>query len=118
VFDQSEEALIPRISYPVYETIIRVMRSTITYTGMKGLRIYLEDLARRITPKTKAVLLCNPNKPAGDALLRRPTEASIRQERRWHAVSRSYESLGTSAFDGRIAFPDHAAPVRRCAWVQ
>ena len=70
VFDQGEEALIPRISYPIYETIIRVMRATITYTGMKGLRIDLEDLARRITPKTKAVFLCNPNNPTGDALPR------------------------------------------------
>ena len=70
VLDQGDETLIPRISYPIYESIIRVMRSTITYTGMKGLRIDLEDLARRISPKTKAVFLCNPNNPTGDALPR------------------------------------------------
>ena len=70
VLNQGDETLIPRISYPIYESIIRVMRATITYTGMKGLRIDLEDLARHITPKTKAVFLCNPNNPTGDALPR------------------------------------------------
>jgi histidinol-phosphate aminotransferase len=70
VLDQGDETLIPRISYPIYETIIRVMRATVTYTGMKGLRIDLEDLARRVTPRTKAVFLCNPNNPTGDALPR------------------------------------------------
>jgi len=70
VLDQNDETLIPRISYPIYESIIRVMRATITYTAMKGLRIDLEDLARRITPRTKAIFLCNPNNPTGDALPR------------------------------------------------
>ena len=70
VLDQGDETLIPRISYPIYESIIRVMRATITRTAMKGLRIDLEDLARRITPRTKAIFLCNPNNPTGDALPR------------------------------------------------
>ena len=70
VLDQNDETLIPRISYPIYESIIRVMRATITYTAMKGLRIDLQDLARRITPRTKAIFLCNPNNPTGDALPR------------------------------------------------
>jgi histidinol-phosphate aminotransferase len=70
VLDQGDETLIPRISYPIYESIIRVMRATITYTDMKGLRIDLEDLARRVTPRTKAIFLCNPNNPTGDALPR------------------------------------------------
>ena len=70
VLDQGDETLIPRISYPIYESIIRVMRATVTPTAMKGLRIDLEDLARRVTPRTKAIFLCNPNNPTGDALPR------------------------------------------------
>jgi histidinol-phosphate aminotransferase len=72
VFDQEDEALIPRVSYPIYESIIRVMRAKITYTGMKGLRIDLEDMARHVGERTKAVFLCNPNNPTGDILPRRP----------------------------------------------
>ena len=79
VLDQGDETLIPRISYPIYESIIRVMRSTITYTGMKGLRIDLEDLARCISPKTKAVFLCNPNNPTGDALPREQLLAFLKK---------------------------------------
>jgi histidinol-phosphate aminotransferase len=70
VLDQGDVTLIPRISYPIYESISRVMRASITSTAMKGLRIDLEDLARRITPRTKAIFLCNPNNPTGDALPR------------------------------------------------
>jgi len=70
VLNQGDETLIPRISYPIYESIIRVMRSTITYTAMKGLHIDLQDMARRITARIKAMFLCNPNNPTGDALPR------------------------------------------------
>lgn len=70
VLDQEDEALIPRISYPIYESIVRVMRARVTYTAMKGLRIDLEDLARHVTARTKVVFLCNPNNPTGDALPR------------------------------------------------
>lgn len=68
--DQGDEVLLPRITYPIYETIVRVMRGAITYTDMKGLRIDLEDLRRRVSPKTKILFLCNPNNPTGDALPR------------------------------------------------
>jgi histidinol-phosphate aminotransferase len=78
VLDQDDEALIPRISYPIYESIIRVMRATVTFTAMKGLRIDLEDLARRVTPRTKALFLCNPNNPTGDALPRAEVLAFLR----------------------------------------
>jgi histidinol-phosphate aminotransferase len=78
VLDQDDEVLIPRISYPIYESIIRVMRATLTYTAMKGLRIDLEDLARRITPRTKALFLCNPNNPTGDTLPRAEVLAFLR----------------------------------------
>jgi histidinol-phosphate aminotransferase len=70
VLDQDDEALVPRISYPVYESIIRVMRARVVHTAMKGLRIDLEDLARHVSARTKAVFLCNPNNPTGDALPR------------------------------------------------
>jgi len=73
--DQGDEAVIPRVSYPMYETIVRVMRGAPVFSAMKGLRIDLQDMRRRISPRTKAVFLCNPNNPTGDAL---PREELIR----------------------------------------
>jgi histidinol-phosphate aminotransferase len=77
--DNGDEVLIPQTSYPIYETIVRVMRGTIITTGMKGLRIDLGDLARRVTPKTKAVFLCNPNNPTGDALPAQELRAFLKE---------------------------------------
>jgi histidinol-phosphate aminotransferase len=71
VIEQGDELLIPRITFPVYETITRIMRGRPVFTRMDGLRIDLRDLAARITSRTKAVFLCNPNNPTGDILPRR-----------------------------------------------
>jgi histidinol-phosphate aminotransferase len=68
VIDQEDEIIIPRITFPIYETITRVMRGVPVYTEMKDLRIDLADIERNISDKTKIIFLCNPNNPTGDAL--------------------------------------------------
>jgi histidinol-phosphate aminotransferase len=68
VIDQGDEVVIPRITFPIYETITRVMRGVPVYTKMKDLRIDLGDIERNISEKTKLIFLCNPNNPTGDAL--------------------------------------------------
>lgn len=68
VIDQGDEVIFPRITFPIYETISRVMRGVPVYTGMKGLRIDLGDIAGKIGERTKVIFLCNPNNPTGDAL--------------------------------------------------
>jgi histidinol-phosphate aminotransferase len=70
VIDQDDELLIPEITFPVYETITRIMRGRPVFTRMEGLRIDLEEMAAKITDRTKAVFLCNPNNPTGDILPR------------------------------------------------
>lgn len=68
VIDQGDEVIFPRVTFPIYETISRVMRGVPVYTAMKGLRIDLEDIKRNIGGRTKVIFLCNPNNPTGDAL--------------------------------------------------
>lgn len=68
VIDQDDELLIPEITFPVYETITRIMRGRPVVTRMEGLRIDLQDLAAKISDRTKAIFLCNPNNPTGDIL--------------------------------------------------
>ncbi len=66
--DQDDEVIIPEITFPLYKTNVQVMRGRVVPSGMKGLRIDLEDIRRKITPGTKAIFVCNPNNPTGDAL--------------------------------------------------
>ena len=68
VIDQGDEVIIPRITFPIYETISRVMGGIPVYSEMRDLRIDLADIARKISDRTKVVFLCNPNNPTGDAL--------------------------------------------------
>lgn len=68
VIDQGDEIIFPRITFPIYETITRVMRGIPVYSEMKDLRIDLGDIERNISARTKVIFLCNPNNPTGDAL--------------------------------------------------
>ena len=66
--NDGDEALIPEITFSVYETITRIMRGIPVFTKMKGTLIDLDDIYKKITDKTKVVYLCNPNNPTGEAL--------------------------------------------------
>lgn len=79
VIDQGDEVIIPEVTFPVYETITRVMRGKVVCSKIRELRIDLPDILVRITPKTKVIFLCNPNNPTGDALPPRELTAFLRQ---------------------------------------
>jgi histidinol-phosphate aminotransferase len=66
--NDGDEIVIPRITFPIYEIAYRVMRAEIVTSGMKGMEIDLEDMLARVSPRTKAVVVCNPNNPTGHVL--------------------------------------------------
>ncbi len=68
VIGEGDEAIIPETTFPLYETIVKIMRGKPVKTGMDGFRIDLDAMRRAITGKTKIIYLCNPNNPTGDAV--------------------------------------------------
>lgn len=76
--NQGDETLIPEITFPVYETITRIMRGTPVFTAMKGTAIDLDDIYGKITDRTKIIYICNPNNPTGEALPVSEIESFIR----------------------------------------
>ena len=78
VIDQGDEVIFPRITFPIYETISRVMRGVPVYSEMKDLRIDLGDIESKISERTKVIFLCNPNNPTGDALPRQELGSFLR----------------------------------------
>jgi aspartate/methionine/tyrosine aminotransferase len=66
-----DEILVPRPSYPLFEFLaaldaVRVVQYPLSYHGRWA--IDFEALAGRITPRTRAVVIVNPNNPTGSFL--------------------------------------------------
>lgn len=68
IVNQGDEVIIPLITFSIYRSIVKAMRGIVVDSKMKDLRIDTEDILARINPKTKAIFLCSPNNPTGDAL--------------------------------------------------
>jgi aspartate/methionine/tyrosine aminotransferase len=71
--DPGDEVLVPRPSYPLFEFLatmesLRVVAYPLVYHG--GWSIDCEALAATITPRTRAIVLVNPNNPTGSFLKR------------------------------------------------
>ena len=66
--NDNDEVIIPEITFSMYEIVSLAMRARVIKSRMKNLRIDLEDILKKVTPKTRMIFLCNPNNPTGDVL--------------------------------------------------
>lgn len=71
--DPGDEILSPRPSYPLFEFLaklesVRVRQYSLRYDG--GWHIDFDSLSRAITPRTRAIVVVNPNNPTGSFLKR------------------------------------------------
>ncbi len=75
--DPGDEVLVPRPSYPLFEFLAALESVTVAPYRLEydhGWFIDLADLRSRITPRSRAVVLVNPNNPTGSFLKRRELE--------------------------------------------
>ncbi len=71
VIDPGDEVIYPDPGYPAYEAAIRMAGGTpvpVRLTESKEFRFDLEELARRITPRTKMIAINSPQNPTGGVL--------------------------------------------------
>jgi histidinol-phosphate aminotransferase len=66
--NDGDEVVIPRVTFPIYEIAYRVMRAVVVTSAMRGMAIDLEDMLAKVSARTKAVVVCNPNNPTGHVL--------------------------------------------------
>ena len=71
--DPGDEVLVPRPSYPLFEFLatmesVRVRHYPLAYHGAWS--VDLDALERAVTPRTRAVVVVNPNNPTGSYLKR------------------------------------------------
>jgi aspartate aminotransferase len=105
LFDPGDEVLLPSPYWTTYPTIIQMAEAvpvTLPTTEHEGFRVPIELLERRITPRTKAIILNSPSNPtgsmySGDELA---TIARLAMERGLYVIADDiYEKI---VFDGRV----------------
>jgi histidinol-phosphate aminotransferase len=74
--ERADEVIIPDITFPLYETITKIMGAKVIRSRMKDYSIDLEDVLQKINRRTKMIWVCNPNNPTG-TLIGRDTFADF-----------------------------------------
>lgn len=79
--DPGDQVLVPRPSYPLFEFLanmesVQVRQYPLVYHGEWS--IHLDALTAAITPRTRAVVLVNPNNPTGSYVKRRELAAIVK----------------------------------------
>jgi aspartate aminotransferase len=76
--EEGDEVIVPDPSFPIYESMARVVGATVVPLPILEERNFTfapEDLAARLTPKTKLVILNSPANPTGGFLDKTDIEA-------------------------------------------
>lgn len=138
IAEAGAEVLVGDPMYATYEGLIRATGAAMVPVPLRpeaGFRMRAEDVAARVTPATRAILINTPNNPTG-AILRPEDIAAIGEVARahdlWLISDEVYEDLthGGAPFTSAAAFPDlaervivcssisksHAAPGFRSGW--
>jgi histidinol-phosphate aminotransferase len=77
--EPEDEVIIPHPSFEPYETATALMGATAIRSPLREYQIDLDDCLRRLTPRTKALFLCNPHNPTGTIFTRDQWAAFLSQ---------------------------------------
>lgn len=74
-FEPGREVVVPDPSFEPYTTVVTIAGATLSASPLAGYETDLDDMQRRVTARTTAIVLCSPHNPTGtivrrDALLR------------------------------------------------
>jgi histidinol-phosphate aminotransferase len=76
-FEPGDEIVMPQPSFEPYSTGAIIAGARIVASPLAGYETDLDDIRRRVTPRTKAVFLCSPHNPATTIIRRAPLVALL-----------------------------------------
>jgi histidinol-phosphate aminotransferase len=76
-FDPGDEIVVPEPSFEPYTIVAQIANATVVPSPLVGYHTALEDVVRKIGPRTKAVMLCSPHNPATTIIPRGPLMALL-----------------------------------------
>lgn len=76
-FEPGDEVVIPRPSFEPYGSVVTLAGAQAVWSPLQNYQTDLQDIARRVTIRTKALFLCSPHNPTGSILHARPLEGFL-----------------------------------------
>ena len=76
-YEVGDEIVIPRPAFEPYGTEALLAGAVVVSSPLRGYDTDLDDMRRRITPRTKAVFICTPHNPASTAVTRTDLDAFL-----------------------------------------
>ena len=71
-FESGNEVVIPHPSFEPYSTVVTLSEAIPVRSPLANYHTDLTDIAKRVTPRTKALILCSPHNPTGTIVRREP----------------------------------------------
>ena len=102
-YEEGDEIIIPTpcwVSYPEQVRMFGAEPVLVPTTPESGWRLQPEDLARALTPRTKAVILCTPSNPTGSAYTEAQLSALLEVLRKHDCYIVVDEIYGDLVYDG------------------
>ncbi|MBM3944230.1 MAG: pyridoxal phosphate-dependent aminotransferase [SAR202 cluster bacterium] len=78
VVDEGDEVIYPNPGFPIYESMIKFVGGVpvpMQLHESKDFNMDVDDVARKITPKTKMIIINSPNNPCGSVMTREQMKA-------------------------------------------
>jgi histidinol-phosphate aminotransferase len=76
-FEPGDEVIVPHPSFEPYTTVVTLMGATLCPSPLAGYETDLDDMRRRVSARTKAIILCSPHNPASTIIRRAPLLAFL-----------------------------------------
>jgi histidinol-phosphate aminotransferase len=71
-FDRGDEVIVPDPSFEPYTTVVTLAGAVVRPSPLAGYDTDLDDMRRRVTDRTKAIMICSPHNPAATIVRRTP----------------------------------------------
>jgi histidinol-phosphate aminotransferase len=76
--NQGDESIIPKPTYHRYQEITQIMGGENLLVPLKDYRVDLAEMAQRLSPRTKLIVIANPNNPTGDIVRQKEVEVFLK----------------------------------------
>jgi len=76
-FETGDEVLLPHPSFEPYATSVDIAGAVTRKSPLDGYETDLDDMRRRLTPRTKAIFICSPHNPATTIVRKGPLTAFL-----------------------------------------